>query len=32
MTQMILNVDPREPNPLDIEKAVDYLKQGEVIV
>jgi L-threonylcarbamoyladenylate synthase len=31
MTQTILTIDPREPNPLDIERAVDYLKSGEVI-
>lgn len=31
MTQEILTIDAREPNPGDIEKVVDYLKNGEVI-
>jgi len=29
--QVVLNVDPREPDPKDIEKAVEFLNYGEVI-
>jgi len=31
MTQEILTIDVREPNPNDIDKVVDYLNNGEVI-
>jgi L-threonylcarbamoyladenylate synthase len=31
MEQVVLSVNPREPNPMDLEQAIEFLKAGEVI-